>query len=274
MIGCSASFSAEKQKVMTRADVIEKLSTSDFLKRKIGDLLNWGVGYDITKINRTNLAPTISFISITPMKAPPDNRTIILITAKVTDPSGPDNIRGVRADLSDINRLPNTMLVDNGLWGDTSAGDSVYTLQTTIGYDVSRGVKDIPVAVSNKMGWVALGKTNLDVEKNPIIFEARSIPQLVPADGKTIIKLTARVENPGRQEDLKDVTIDLRSIGMGDNVRMWDDGTHGDANAGDRIFTVTTAIKQGIGGGQKRLPVYATNKLGGRTESEILLVVQ
>jgi len=50
----------EKDKTLTRAQVIDKISTADFFKKKIGDLLNWSVGYDITKINRTNLAPTIN----------------------------------------------------------------------------------------------------------------------------------------------------------------------------------------------------------------------
>jgi hypothetical protein len=59
-----SAFSAEEaKKTVSRAEVVEKLSTSDFLKKKIGDLLNWSVGYDITKMNRTNLAPTISYIA-------------------------------------------------------------------------------------------------------------------------------------------------------------------------------------------------------------------
>ncbi len=47
------SFAQKKEgeKAMTRAQVIEKLSASDFIKKKIGALFNWGVGYDITKIN-------------------------------------------------------------------------------------------------------------------------------------------------------------------------------------------------------------------------------
>lgn len=264
----------DKPKTMTRAEVIEKLSTSDFLKKKIGDLFNWSVGYDITKINRTNLAPTISFLKAAPIKVPPDDRTVVLITAKVSDPSGPDNIRGVRADLSSIKKLPNTMLVDNGLWGDAVAGDGIYTLQTSVGYDSTKGIKDIPVAVSNKMGWVALSRTNVDVEIDPIIYETRAIPPAVPADGATVVMLTAKVENPGRQEDLKEVSVDLSAIGLEGNVKMWDDGTHGDDRAADRIYAIAATVKQGVSKGLKKLEVHASNVSGGSSSGEILLAVQ
>ena len=262
------------QKTVTRAEVIEKLSTADFLKKKIGDLLNWSVGYDITKINRTNLAPTISFIKATPIQVPPDNRTVLRITAKVSDPSGPDNITGVRADLSSIKKLPNTMLVDNGLWGDETAGDQVYTLQTNVGYSVPSGGKEIPVAVANKAGWVALARTNVDVETNPIITDAQAVPQSVPSRTGGIVTFSAKVINPGRQEDIKEVTIDLKAIGVENIVKMWDDGTHGDTSAGDRIFTVIVSVKPGLGTGEKRLPIRAENMIGGRFEGEVTLTVE
>jgi hypothetical protein len=265
---CTYVYSQEQQKIMTRSQVIEKLSAADFVKKKIGDLLNFGTGYDITKINRTNLAPTISFIKLTPIKVPPDNRTVVLLTAKVTDPRGPDNINGVRADLSTINKLPNMMLVDNGLWGDASAGDGVYTLQTSVGYDVQSGSKDIPVAVSNKLGWVALGKTGLDVQQNPRIIEAKSDPTYTKADGTTILLLTVRTDNPGRQEDIKEVVIDLRPIGGDNNVRMIRNEKE------NNLFYLSTTVKEGIGIGLKTLSIRTTNINGGSGSGELLLEVQ
>lgn len=260
----SGIFAAEK--TLTRIDVIERLSAADFVKKKIGDLLNWSAGYDITKINRTNLAPTISFIKATPIRVPPDNRTVLMLTAKVSDPGGLDNIKGVRADLSSIKKLPNMMLVDNGLWGDTKAADGIYTLQTNVGYDVTSGGKDVPVAVANKMGWVALGKTNLEVELNPVISDAKADPSSVSTNGKEILTLSAKVDNPGRQEDLKEVTIDLSGIGLASNVKML-------SRAGN-IYTVTTQIKSGLRPGSKKLPVHVSNIYGGKSVGEIELVVE
>jgi hypothetical protein len=274
-IGFSAVFAEDKPaKTVTRAEIVEKLSTSDFLKKKIGDLLNWSIGYDITKINRTNLAPTISYIVATPLKVPPDERTVVLITAKVSDPKGPDNIKGVRADLSSINRLPNMMLVDNGLWGDKVAGDGIYTLQTNVGYDVVQGSKDIPVAVANKAGWVAVSNTNLNVETNPVIYDSRAIPEEVQADGRTQIMLIAKVENPGRNEDIKEVSVDLSPIGGENGTLMWDDGTHGDVRAGDKVYTTVVTVKTGTASGIKRLPVKAVNNSNGEGDGEIILKVE
>ena len=274
-IGVCPSFGEEaKDKTLTRAEVIEKLSATDFFKKKIGDLLNWSVGYDITKINRTNLAPTLSWIKVVPEKAPPDDRTVVVLTAKVSDPSGLDNIKGVRADLSSIDKLPNMMLVDNGLWGDIKANDGVFTLQTNVGFGVPSGTKDIPVAVANKSGWVAIGRTDLDVESNPVIAETQAIPPSVRADGHAAVLLTAKIENPGRQEDLGEITIDLTSIGGESNVRMWDDGTHGDARAGDSIFSVSVIPKAGISSGTKKLPVRVSNIYGGTSEGGITLMVE
>ena len=275
----SACFScafaeAEKDKSLTRAEVIDKISTADFFKKKIGDLLNWSVGYDITKINRTNLAPTISWIRVIPPKAPPDDRTVVTLTAKVSDPSGLDNIRGVRADLSAIDKLPNMMLVDTGLWGDIKSNDGIFTLQTNVSYGVQSGEKDIPVAVANKSGWVAIGRTNVEVQSSPVISDGKAAPPSVRADGVTEVLLTARVENPGRQEDIKDATVDLTSIGMENNVRMWDDGSHGDIKAGDMTFSVSVMPKKGTGSGMKKLPVHAVNIFGGSSDGEINLTVE
>ncbi|MFC1767328.1 choice-of-anchor X domain-containing protein [Candidatus Margulisiibacteriota bacterium] len=270
------SFAQEKEgeKAMTRAQVIEKLSASDFIKKKIGALLNWGVGYDITKINRTNLAPTIKDINITPLKAPPDDRTVISLTVRVDDPGGLANVRGVRADLSSIGRLPNMMLVDDGLWGDEMSNDGTYTLQTSVSGKIEKGVKDIPVAVSNKKGWVAVGKTNVNVKINPVVVEASASPRKIRADGTSKSKLTVRVENPGRIEDIKSVTVNLNKIGYGNSVIMYDDATHGDAAAGDSIFTLETAVKPGTSSGEKKLRVVAVNLIGGKGFEEISLVVE
>lgn len=275
LLNFNCAFAEEaKENTVTRAEVIQKLSAADFFKKKIGDLLSWSIGYDITKINRTNLAPTLSWIKVVPGKTPPDDRTVVTLTTKVSDPSGLDNIKGVRADMSSIGKLPNMMLVDNGLWGDTKANDGVFTLQTSVSFGVLSGAKEIPIAVSNKSGWVAINKTNLEVESNPLISEGQAAPPTIRADGITNVLFSAKVENPGRQEDLKEVTINLTSIGLESNVRMWDNGTHGDIKAGDKIFSVSVVPKAGTSTGMKKLIISASNIFGGKSEGEISLAVQ
>jgi len=272
----SSSFSQDKkeEEVLTRAQVIERLSASDFIKQKIGSLLNWGVGYDITKINRTNLAPTIKDISVAPIKAPPDDRTVISLIVKVDDPGGLADIRGVRADLSSIGRLPNTMLVDDGLWGDENPNDGVYTLQTSVSRKISEGSKDIPVAVSNKKGWVAIGKTNVDIQINPTITMTSATPRRIKADGISKIKLLAKVQNPGRLEDIRSVTVDLTPIGSERETAMYDDATHGDDTAKDGIFTLETVVKPSTPPGEKKLKATAVNLILGKGYGDIVITVE
>jgi hypothetical protein len=128
--------------------------------------------------------------------------------------------------------------------------------------------------VANRSGWVAVGRTNIDVRSSPVISEGKATPPSVPSDGKTEVLLSAMVENPGRQEDLRGVTIDLTSIGLESKVSMWDDGTHGDVKAGDMIFSAAVVPKQGTSAGTKTLRVSASNVFGGAAEGEITLAVE
>lgn len=165
IVSCSLPvIAAQKPQALTRAEVIKYLSASDQVKKKLSDLVSWTVGYDVSKINRAKLTPIISFVKVVPGRVAPDGRTVVEITAAVDDPGGLKNISGVRADLSAIGQLSNTILVDSGLFGDKKAGDGLFTLQTTIPTDVSLGLKELPVSAANKKGWLALSKATLDVE--------------------------------------------------------------------------------------------------------------
>ena len=263
----------KKEKYLTRFEVAVMLSATDFLKRKIGDLLSWTVGYDITKINRASQAPTIKYLKAVPFKIPADGRTVLSLQASVDDPAGLGNIVGVRADLSPLGRLPNMMLVDNGLWGDPQPNDGVYTLQTSVAPTVTKGVKEIPVAVANKKGWLTLGRTSLAVENIPTILEAKAATSAVRANGSDITSLTVKIDNPGRIEDVDKVIVDLSSVGGSSETALYNDGTHGDAAAVDNIFTLQITIPRGVPEGEKKLPLKVTNLAGGMALGEIILTV-
>jgi len=270
----AAEEKKQGEKYLTRAEAARMISATDFLKQKIGQLLSWSIGYDLSSINRAKLVPTITFIKAQPGKVPPDGRTVLDILVAVDDPSGLANIKGVRADLSSIGQFPNMALVDNGLYGDTKAGDGVYTLQTSVKSDVETGNKEIAVAVANNKGWLTLSKTSLDVEKNPQIIWTKATPSVVKADGKAKVLLEAAVTNPGRIEDIKSVTVDLSLIGGGSAVMMKNSGKDGDKKAGDNVFTLETVAPPSVAAGEKRLPVKVENIIGGEGAGEIILTVQ
>jgi hypothetical protein len=249
------------------------LSASDFMKKKISDLVSWTVGYDISGLSRVTLLPTINYIRAVPKKVPPDGRTIIEIVASVDDPAGLGNISGVRADLSSIGRLSNTLLVDNGLYGDTKALDGVYTLQTSASPKVIIGQKEIPVAVANKKGWLTIAKTNLDIRKNPDIIEVRFAPDRARADGRSVVTLNVRVDNPGRVEDLERVSADLSPLGYGERILLRNDGKGGDAVAGDEIFTLQFTVPDSLKPGDYSIRVEAQNVMSGFSSKNVALEV-
>jgi len=271
----AAAFAEEisSEQALTKEEAIKLLSATDFMKNKIGQLLSWTIGYDISKVNKVKLTPTINYIKALPRKAPPDGRTVVDIVASVEDPGGLGNISGVRADLSSIGRLANVVLVDNGLFGDEKAGDGIYTLQTSVPSRIEKGSKEIPVAVANKKGWLAIGKTNLDVAKNPVIIEAKFYPDEAVANGQNIVTLIAIVSNPGRLEDLKLVTADLSKMGINDPVILNDLGIDGDSRAGDGVFSAQFVVPGFVAAGEYPIIIMAANISSGRAQYQTSLRV-
>ncbi|MBN2058164.1 MAG: hypothetical protein JW782_05165 [Candidatus Saganbacteria bacterium] len=274
LVGCLArpllaQTETGEREMLTRGDAIMRITAADFVKQKIGELLSWSVGYDLSKVSRVKLTPTINYVRAVPKRVPPDGRTILEVQASVDDPAGLNNIAGVRADLSAIGRLPNTMLVDNGLYGDETAADGIYTLQTSVSPKIEIGSKDIPVAVANKKGWLALAKTTLDIKKDPVIIEALFIPEKVMADGQSTTTLTVKIDNPGRIEDMKSVTADLRAFGYNELLPLLNDGRGGDAVAGDDIYSLQFKVPDFVKSGEYLIRIGASNLAGGYSAEDI-----
>jgi len=252
-------------KALTKGEALERISAVDFVKRKVGNLLSWTIGYDESKVSRASLVPVINYVKAQPIRVPPDGRTVLELTASVDDPAGLQNISGVRADLSNIGKLPNMMLVDNGLWGDKKAGDGVYTLQSNVSPRVVEGEKEIPVAVANQNGWLALSKTSVDIEKSPAILEAYSEPKKVPADGLTKFLLWVNIENPGGAEGIKAATADLSPVGLEKTNLM---------HSGDGFFVVEAVLPTGLRRGKYKIPIEVLNLMGGQAKTTLELEVR
>jgi len=275
LILSTVSFAKQKAEteILTKGEAIQLLSATDFVKQKVGQLLSWTIGYDISKVNKVKLTPTINYIKALPRKAPPDGRTVIDIVASVDDPGGLGNISGVRADLSSIGRLANVVLVDNGKFGDEKAGDGIFTLQTSVPSRIEKGSKEIPVAVANKKGWLALGKTNLDISKNPVIIEAKLAPEEAIANGVAVVNLTATILNPGRREDLELVSANLTKMGINEPIILRDNGKEGDSSEGDSIYSTEFVVPNFVAAGEYPIIITAKNVAGGRAHYRTLLRV-
>lgn len=258
----------EAQDYLTKGDIVNLLSATDFVKKKAGELFSWSTGYDPGKINRSRLTPAINFVKVVPRKAPPDGSTVLEVYASIEDPGGIKNISGVRADLSPIGRLANTSLVDSGKFGDQKANDGVFTLQSSVARGVSLGTKDILIAAANKKGWLALAKTSLDVLLNPVIIEARAD---LSADG-TVAVIMVKIDNPGRLEDVVSVAANLKSLGFSESL-LRNDGEEGDLAADDETWSISFPVSSALLPGDYAVPIQVVNQAGGAAAATISLKV-
>lgn len=82
-------------------------------------------------------------------------------------------------------------------------------------------------------------------------------PSSVAATGSTLLTVTV---TPGTNppSTAHTVTADLSAIGGGAAQQFFDDGTHGDVTAGDRVFSFNATVPLGINGGIKSLPFTIT----------------
>ncbi|MEK7376312.1 MAG: hypothetical protein AABZ57_03995 [Candidatus Margulisiibacteriota bacterium] len=155
---------AKKEKYITKGEMATMLSATDYMKKKISDLFNVAVGYNLVQLNRATMAPIIKYVKVSPSKVPADGVSLFDLIVAVEDPSGLTDIKDVRADALSIGRLSNMKLVDNGLWGDQKRSDGIFTLQSSVNAKTSPGDKEILIAVANKKGWLSLAKANITVD--------------------------------------------------------------------------------------------------------------
>lgn len=114
-------------------------------------------------------------------------------------------------------------------------------LSWTIGYDMNK---------VNRMRLV------------PSFRYITAVPRRVPPDGRTILELSAAVEDPMGLLNISGVRADLTSIGKLQNMTLVDNGLWGDKIAGDGIYTLQSNISPSTPIGEKEIAVAAANKKG------------
>ncbi|OGC15890.1 hypothetical protein A3J90_03050 [candidate division WOR-1 bacterium RIFOXYC2_FULL_37_10] len=253
------------EEVISKGDAIDIISAAKFVRQKIGNLFSWTKGYDLSAINKIKLVPSIKYVKVVPKRIPPDGRTVLELYALIDDPEGPTNIKGVRADLENIGKLKEATLVDTGLWGDQVAGDNIYSLQSNVSPNISLGDKEISVKAINKNGWLALSKTTIIVDKSPQIIELNIYPKTVKAGAETPITITAKVISPYEKIGIKEVFADLRSLALGENVKL--------IKKNYNEFSLNAIVPSIVKRGEKSLTIYAINNDGNIGEKNIVLNV-
>jgi hypothetical protein len=116
---------------------------------------------------------------------------------------------------------------------------------------------------------VARRLTNRNPYLGPKVLTTKADPDPAPRDGETDVVLTAIVLD--HNDNVSSVTIDLTNIGGG-STPMYDDGTNGDADPYDGIYSCETTVAEGTTRGSYSLPVQAADPDGTGT-NELMLEV-
>lgn len=96
----------------------------------------------------------------------------------------------------------------------------------------------------------------------PAFLALRATPKRIPPDGRTVLEITAAINDPGGLANISGVRADLTNIGRFSNMSLVDNGLFGDKKAGDGIFTLQANVDPRIALGEKEVPVTAVNRKG------------
>lgn len=114
------------------------------------------------RLCKINTAPIIKSMKLTPNKLYTFAESTIVITAKVFDLEGLDNISNVVADLLDVGGPPDAAMYDTGKDGDREKGDGEYTLSIKLTPEKS-GVFNIKVIATDQYGWRGIKEEELQI---------------------------------------------------------------------------------------------------------------
>jgi len=87
-------------------------------------------------------------------------------------------------------------------------------------------------------------------------------PETIPNDGSASTLIRATLQGSGWLAEGQGVTIDLTNLGGGSGVAMRDDGSGGDQQAGDNIFSYRLSVNDPSIEGRRAVTVQATDSSG------------
>ncbi|MBU0574237.1 MAG: hypothetical protein ABIJ26_06605 [Candidatus Margulisiibacteriota bacterium] len=102
----------------------------------------------------------------------------------------------------------------------------------------------------------------------PIINYVHAAPKQVPPDGRTVLEVTASVDDPGGLVNIRGVRANLTGIGKFRNMALVDNGLYGDIKAGDGVYTLQANVNPRIAEGDKEIPVTVSNRRGWLTKTK------
>lgn len=219
-----------------------------------------------------SLGPTGAGLA-TPASLPASADTLLTVTV---NPAGsPVSSITVVGDLSAIGGSATQTFFDDGTNGDATALDGIYSYRATLPLTLlqSPGAKNLPVTVADAQSRASVAHIALSV-LTPTWPQGSGIAapgSVSPTANALLTVLTTAGSNPA--STAVGVQVDLSSIGGAPNQTFYDDGSNGDTQAGDGLFSFSAAIPYPITGGQRSLPIKVFDGQGRQTTGTISLQV-
>lgn len=171
---------------------------------------------------------------------------------------------------------PWAKLYDDGPWdkgghepkgataGDHKLGVTVFVTPPASGtQDFEYGLRDATNPDTANGGWVWAGSNGKFTLTAGSTTEVTAAGMTFPAHGTTDLKLTLNTNQLDAGGTWTTAKVEVKGSGWGwTSVHMYDDGTHGDATAGDKIYTFV--LSQAID--QAKPPYPGLLKAGDRAE--------
>lgn len=157
----------------------------------------------------------------------------------------------VAADLTGIDDGNPQSFVDNG--------DGTFGFDATVGPGATPGVKSIPVTITDAQGRTATTNIAFTVLAPGVLGGVGlAAPSTVALGGATTL-LVSVVPGTNPASSGVSVTVDLSSIGGDPAQTFYDDGSNGDQNGNDGVYTFAVSIPTATTVGIKSLPVTITD---------------
>jgi hypothetical protein len=171
----------------------------------------------------------------------------------------------VTGDLSSIGGTNPVTFIDNG--------DGTFGFDATVGA-VTPGTKSIPVTITDVQGRTSTTNIAFTVlASGTLSGTGVAAPSAVAADGTVVLLMVSVTPAINPASTGITVTVDLSSIGGSSTQQFFDDGTHGDQNANDGVYTFAMRIPGDIPLGDKTLPVTITDDQSRMASATIQLTV-
>ena len=166
--------------------------------------------------------------------------TNTLLTVTVTPGTNPPSTGiVVTGNLTQIGGAANQQFLDDGLNGDAAANDNVFSYQATVAAGTGAGAKSVGISVADAESRTASTSISLTVTNSgpvaPTATGSAAPSQIRAGDAALLSVAVTPGTNPVSTGIV--VTVDLASIGGSANQQFFDDGTNGDAIAGNNIFS-------------------------------------